>query len=473
MGPVSGATDVDIVQASVSVGPYVLTKSVSLAVTAGSTTADVTIPAGVSLASVTLDGLKVQDPADGTKQIALASNSDLSGLGMFLVVSIQDASGGWTPFATAPAMGTVGMLPRALKPVSLQSKLLRLPAFAGSKCRFQVATGSDPQSFTPQPIAIASTITAQTNVTPSNLQLTGPDNAVLWSFPGVMPDGTPMATVDFGAALKRALKQSLGVPPALKFTLSASSAASAGIASQRISGAFLRVVPGSPVVTLSGDPVAVAIPDPALDANAPSSASAGVRVKYAGIRILPAINDQVPAGGTAQGVIVGSSPVVRTLPPQCLGGLAVAKIGVIGRAPEACSLTVQLVDMSSGAPGGPVGKPGIVKLDASDNIATVWADMPASPAPAGPVAVSVSCSQGRFYWVKADQPLTRLAVVDPDPAGRPIKIGTATLTAVDQADQTIKPGAIPSAGFASTPPQLSSELFATVTFSNLTLRYAR
>jgi hypothetical protein len=80
---------------------------------------------------------------------------------------------------------------------------------------------------------------------------------------------------------------------------------------------------------------------------------------------------------------------------------------------------------------------------------------------------------GRFFWAGAERPLVRVAIHDPDPAGRPLLLGTTTLQAVQAQEQHLPGFVLPAAAFRKTAPLLRSDLFLTVDLSDLTLRYAR
>jgi len=97
--------------------------------------------------------------------------------------------------------------------------------------------------------------------------------------------------------------------------------------------------------------------------------------------------------------------------------------------------------------------------------------MPALPE--GATAISVTATKGRFLWAGDTVPLARFVVRDPNPGGRTISLSGGAIATVTQDKQTWKVANLPVSAFRSTIPALASSLFATVTLSGLTLRYAR
>jgi hypothetical protein len=140
--------------------------------------------------------------------------------------------------------------------------------------------------------------------------------------------------------------------------------------------------------------------------------------------------------------------------------MSIAKIGVIGRAPVDCELVVQLLDANTNAV---LLQPSAIALGASNKTALVWFDVP-QQAPFGvPLAIAARTNHGRFLWAANPDPLLRIAVYDDDAGNLPVLIGGS-----DARQKTLS-----GVQFASTPPRIESDLFATVDVSDLTLEYGR
>jgi hypothetical protein len=314
-------------------------------------------------------------------------------------------------------------------------------------------------------------VAATAVVLPRDLTLLEPDGTtVVWAFPGEFPSRSPAAVPDLRLAIRRQFLAAVkaGQPLSAVFRLTGQAGAKAYLSFQPPSGALLRTFPGSLSAVLAGDPVALPLDGPGLAEETPTQVSADVTVAYAGLRVADDISDEPPAPAAAvAGIVVANDPANRPFPPDAFKAHPLARVGLIGRAPEDCELSVRF----AGSSGVPIGKPGVVKVASSTVIATAWADMP--PMPEGATAISVTATKGRFLWAGGTVPLARFVVRDPDPGGRAIALAGGAIATVTQAKQTWKLANLPASAFRSTIPALSSSLFATVTLSSLTLRYAR
>jgi len=201
-----------------------------------------------------------------------------------------------------------------------------------------------------------------------------------------------------------------------------------------------------------------------------------VVIRYAGRRLHDAVRDGVPPAGATAGPVVTDAPVVRVLPSAALRDLPAASAAPIGRSPEGCELSVELVDLGAGSPGTPVAPPGVITVPASETLTTHPVELPDTGPLDRPLGIALRATSGRFLWaVGADgTPLLRLTVHDPDPGGRPLRIGSATLHAVDAPTLTLPRLALPPAALRGpAAPLLASDLFLTVELADLALRYAR
>ncbi len=466
---VPGATDVEITNATVSITPNVVEQNLGVLTVANSgDDRVVAVPAGKRIRSLTLNGVKTDADA------AVASSGDLGD--RRLAITVQ--SGGGSPPApqySVPPCGPHGMIPSTLTGASLNNKVLSLPDVAGSKIRLSLVDGDSPDKFKKHPWTLGET-TGVAAVLPHNLSLVEPDGStVVWNFPGEMPAGSPAGVADLRMSLKKLGAAALKAGQPLDFTykLKADTPARVGLRFPKPSAALLRTFPGVLENSLAGDPVVLALSGTALAAEQPSAVTAGLTVTYLGMRILDSVSDAFPAAaGNVGGVVVGEEWVLRVFPPKAFDTLAPARLGVIGRAPVDCELSIQLVEMQGATQGKPVAPPGVVHLPSSNDVATVWVDLDLDAPPVRPLACAVRATQGRFLWVAGDQPLVRVAVKDPDPGNRPLRVNGAPLLQVAQQSFQSAQTNLPPSAFTA-PPALSSDLFLKVDLSDLTLRYAR
>jgi hypothetical protein len=267
-------------------------------------------------------------------------------------------------------------------------------------------------------------------------------------------------SVDLRFFIEKALKAKAkaGQPLVTSFRLTGQG--KAGISVTRERGAVIRRISGILTTELAGEAVTLPIPvPPPLAPAVPSRVLADVTIAYHGIRL--EWRDDVPANeGGIEGVVVGESAVARRFPPQAFTALAVAKIGVIGRAPVDCELVVQLLDANSGAV---LMQPSAATLAASTKTGVVWFDVPVHEPFAVPLAVAARTNHGRFLWAANPDPLLRIAVYDDDAGNLPVLIGGS-----DARQKTLS-----GTQFASKPPSVVSDLFATVDVADLTLEYGR
>jgi hypothetical protein len=201
-------------------------------------------------------------------------------------------------------------------------------------------------------------------------------------------------------------------------------------------------------------------------------------VTYNGIRILENLSDQLP-GGAVGGLVVGPDAVLRDYPPQAFTHMQLARIGLIGRVPldvAECELAVQLVRLVGDRAGESIGPPQMLAIARQPTFGTHWLVAPSGvDLSGGNVGLSVRATRGRFLWA-ADQgrPLAKLAIYDPAPGGRPLRLNGAATYAVSSPDQQHLPQhAFDPHVFRTRPPVFDSSLFLTVDVSDLTLRYAR
>lgn len=470
---VAKATAAEVSSASVQIAPVLVSEPMNeLSFSAAGSEWEFTVAQGRRIRSLTLKGLKWVKSS--SEEPALRSRADLESRGLRLVVSIRDPAGNWTPVHAVPEIPKRKMLPASLTGATFSNEVLTLPDLPASKVRLAVVTGGRPDEFDVQTTKLDH-VTGVAAVPPKGLELVDPAGTPVWAFPGELPPGAPAATVDLRFALEDALGKRLAddLAPDVTFRLRGA-AGQANVSFAAAHGTLARSWPTVLRTELTGDPEPLGLGEPPLASETPASAVADVTVRYLGVRLLDRVADPEPSPPPAiEGRVVGDAPVVRALPPASLLGFAVARVGVVGRSPDGCELSVQLVAMDTGAVGAPLGPPGVVPLDASAEVVTVWAPLPESGEIERSVGVSVRAGKGRFLWAAAPEPLVRIAVYDAAPGGRPLRLAGTPILAVEDNETHLPAHSLPAGAFRSAAPVLSSELFLSVDLSDLTLRYAR
>ena len=468
--PAAGATRAEVTEATVTLVPDVV-EELHTDVPSRKDGAGwiVDVPANRRLRALTLKGFRQANGADLTAALPA---------GMRVALACPPVTGGGfdAPRFAAPALARKGAVPAQLTGATYANGVLRLsPAVEAARVRISLVTGDNPLEFAEQDTAL-DTVHAATEAPARNARVNGPDGSAVWQTPVFDPDG-PAATVDLRKAIETALNARLAAKaaPEADVTVTADAPAQAVVGVSGPRGAVVRVEAGVVRTVLEGDPVALPLSGP-LDAEAPARVTGDLTIRYAGIRLLEGVSDDVPGPGAAlAGTIVGAGGAIRTLPPQALDGLRPARVGVYGRAPEDCELAVEVVRQVGPAGAEALAPPGVLSLAGGAAFRTHWAALPAGTQLSGAVAVRVRATRGRFFWVAgaAAHGLVRIAIFDPSPGGRPLSLGGAVLAAVDESASTAKAFAFPAAAFQTTAPALASSLFLVVECADLTLRYAR
>ena len=468
--PASGAQTADVTAGTLTVMPATPTVALgALSATSvdGGKARQITVPGGRRLRSLTLDGLRLPGGGD------LVSESDLAG--MRLVVSIE-IGGRWTPFCSAPPSSARGLLPEQLTGARFSGRVLTLPDPQVPRLRLTLVSHDVPEEFEPQVFELGA-VHGTAAVPTAELELVAPDGGVAWAFGAQLPAGAAQ-TVDLRAPAGLGLDAALaaGAPPDVAFRLRGAANMTAIVLVAPVRGALVRTWPGVLTAELAGEALPLELGDPPLAAETPASAVADVVIRYAGRRLHEAVRDAVPAGGGAGGPVVGEAAVVRELPPAALRDVPAAAVAPIGRAPEGCELSVEVVDIGAGPPGTPVAAPGILQLEPGTELAAHWVELPMTAPLDRPLAVALRATSGRFLWAAAGdgRPLLRLAVLDPDPGGRPLRIAGTSLRAVTEPELRLPALALPAAAFRGpAAPVLDSDLFLSLDLADLAIRYAR
>jgi hypothetical protein len=466
-----GATDVDVSSATVTIGPAVLTETLgSLPLSTNGNQRIVTVPAGKRLRSLTLSGFKTDDDAEAVAE------ADLAARGRRLAVIVDSGGEVPAPQHAVPAIGRRNLMPPLLTGASLSNRVLSLPDVAGARVRLTLVSGDAPEEFTSHVMTLTG-VSGVAAVLPRDLELLEPDGStVVWAFPGEMPPGTAAQTVDLRLSVRKLAASALKArqPLDFTFTLKSSNTARIGFAASAAHGSLLRVFPGVVRAIVAGDPLPLPIDAAPPLGAAPAGATADLTVTYDGLRLSRDLSDDLPSAATAvSGPIVRDDGATRVFPPAAFDRIAPARIGVVGRAPESCELSLQLVERVGDATGRTIVPPAVIRVEPSPEIATHWFELPEMAPPARPTAVMVRATSGRFFWAAGEQPLIRVAVRDPDPDPMPLLFGGAVVATVDAAGVHQPGRTLPPGSFAGAPPVVSSDLFVTVDVSDLTLRYAR
>ena len=395
--------------------------------------------------------------------------------GQRLTLSLPGLRGGWeAPLFASEGVSNGAMAPQSPEGAPLANGLFTLPRpVSASKLRLSVVTGDKITNFEPVPFTL-SKVNLNTTTTPRNIRVLGPDSAAVWQAPE-LPAGSPQVVVDLKTSLEIALKRRIDAKeaPEATVTVVGDAPSRALVSTLRVRGSVLRIVEGISSVTLDGMPRPISS-GAALSAERPSSVVGDLTVRYEGLRILETVSDEVPAAfSAAAGLIVGTAPAVRALPPEALNQVMPTRIGIPGRVPEDSEISIEFVRMVGSTAGAALGPPAVLALAASKRIDMHWAEVPAGLTLDGPVGIRVRANHGRFFWVASgNHPLVRIAIHDPDPGGRPLTIGPEVLSILKSVEERAK-HAFPPEAFVNTFPRLSSDLFLTVETSDLTLRYAR
>jgi len=482
--PALGATRAEVDRASISLAPAVLAEPMQVAAVALSGDEHtLSIPAGKRLKAIRLDGLETTDSAGIA--LPLTSHANLSG-DRRLTISPYNAGQVGPPLFAIPAVRADGQLPASLRGASFDGSVVTLldPGLDARRVRVTIVSGGAPQDFSLQSMKLR-TASIATHVWPRDLTLTAPDGSTLWKMPGEWNPDSPGAEVDLRVPLKTAIEKWLndgrtGVID-LALSVKSSNACRASVKLSAVKGSLVRTFSGVTRVTLAGEPAPLVFADPLPLANeTPSTAHADVAIRYDGLRVLSfASDDPVAARAEVSGVVITDQQVFRPLHHDVGMELSGGKIGLIGRAAAGttCELSVQVHAQAAGQAPVAIADPSILTLEPDLTLRTRWVDVPELRSTRDPLTLSVRANRGTFYWAMREAPLVRLAVRDPDPGGREVRLGGRAWARVNTGTIPVAGQSLPGAAFVgaagASMPMLESELFLTVDLSDLTLRYAR
>jgi hypothetical protein len=468
--PATGAAKAEVTEASLTLTPAtVLETHTDVPSSKNGNGWVITIPTGKRLSALTLRGFK----KIGEDELVSSPSS-----GRIAVAFPPVQGGGFdSPRFSVPHVDSKGSVPASLTGATYLNRVLSLnPGIDATKVRISLVEGDNPLEFSEDDSDL-DTVDATTDTPAHNAKVTAPDGTAIWQTPLFDPAGPP-AVIDFRAPLEAALNRQLSAkqPASVTFALSADTPAQAFVSLAAPTGALVRIETGVIRTTVEGDPVALTLSGPLADEQ-PGSVTGDFSIRYSGVRILETVSDPLPPSDqTLSGVIITPDRgAARSLPPQAFDNWQPARVGVYGRAPEDCELSIEFVRMVGNAPAEALAPPAVVTLKAGGAFSTVWAQVPKEAKISGPSGIQVRANRGRFFWVTADngRGLARIAVYDDDLGGRTLLLGGVQVAAVTQPSSHQPAFAFPPQAFQSTASVFSSDLFLVIDCADLTLRYPR
>ena len=480
---VSGATSVEIHTASIRAGSASIEEVEPFTIVENDQHIDVKVGAGKAIRTLKLNGLEGINPLDvpaGFK--SLHNSNDVSTLNLKVLISATDPNGAFTPFFSIPAVPARGVFPPSYIGASYNHDSVTFHSpLAAETIRIQLVRYDFPEESGGQPLKISSV--SGTYITlPTDMKISLDDGRTLFEFPGNLPLESPDVTVPLIQPLIDQFQQKLDADEELESTLTVEAKASDGsqnaMAQVEIvnpQGYLVRTESGVHTTTLAGEDTALNIPiDLSLADEAPDQVTADVSMVYDGIKLLPDLSSAVPSqNGNISGQVVTTARKIKSLPPAALGDQRLARIGVIGRAPEDCELVLELIDMTGGVPGAQVLDPVALNLQREHHLSIHWFGIPDQDSISVPLGIGLRANVGRFFWVGKSDPLIRVAVYDDDPGTEAIDLAGHPVISGDHLPFTAGSFSLPASQFTGALPVLQSNLFLTVDIADLTLRYAR
>jgi hypothetical protein len=472
----SGAGAVEVTGGSLTVGaPAQAHRTIgSLSISRSGKHSIINFGQSVRLVALTLDGFTYR-PQDATEDQDFSPSSSAR-----LVIAVPNPQTEWMPMYAIPDVSRAST-PKLYAGATMSGKTVHFPADVQtvSKVRISVIDNFAEEDEDVLSSTIAGA-TAQVKNLPEDLTVTNAaDGATIFAQDGLYLDNAPNVTLDMVSHAQGTLDKQLraGEPLSFGWHVETKTGTAFHYAFQPVQGALLRTFTGVTRTELGGESQAIPLDLAAgqLDGETPAAVSADLTVTYAGLRVLPLVNDAVPtAAGDVRGQIVGEEPVARTVLDGEIATYPIARIGLIGRAPEACELSVWLAtQVVNGQAGAPLTDPGVVQLGPGSAMRVIWVELPQAITHAGPLSVQVRANSGRLLWVAGSQPALKIAVLDPEPNGRPVSLQDRLLLNMATSRIHLPRTNLAPELFAGTPPRLASELFVTVEFTDLTLRYKR
>lgn len=400
-----------------------------------------------------------------------------------LVIAIPNAQTGWLPIYAVPHIGRAST-PRLYAGATMSGATVQLPHDMQpiDKVRVSVVENFAGEGERVLTSAISSASARVKNL-PDNLTVTNQiDATTIFTQDGLYLDDTPHTPLKLISHGQAAFEKQLAAHEPLRFQwrAAAKTGTAFSYAWQPLRGVLRRTFAGVTRAEVHGEAqtLPLDLTGGPLDAEQPSMVTADLTVTYAGLRLLARLNEDLPpTAGNIRGRIVGTEPVSRGLLDEEIARYPVARIGLIGRAPVACELSVWLAPAQlpgrAAQSSSPLTDPGVIQLAASPDLRVIWVDLPQVITHAGPLTVQVRANSGRFFWVADPEPRLKLAVRDPEPNRRPVLMQGRPLVEMTAPRIHYPRVALAADLFTNRPPVLTSELFVTVELADVTLHYAR
>ena len=480
---VSGATAVEIQAASIRAGAASVETLEPFTIVSDAQRIDVKVGAGKAIRTLKLDGFEGVNPLDAAAGFkALHNSNEVNNLNLKVLISVTDPNGAFTPFFAIPAVSARGVFPQSYSGASFSNDTVTFNApLPAETIRIQLVRQNFPDEAAGQQLKV-SAFSGTYLTLPTDMKITLDDSSTLFEFPGDLPLQPPDVTVPLVPQLINQFQQKLDAHEEIAATLTLKAKTSDGsqnamaqVAITDPQGYLVRTEPGVYTTTLVGNDVALDIPTALpLAAETPDNVTADLMIVYDGIKILPPLSAAVPQqNGDISGQVVTTTRKLKCLPPAALSDQRIARIGVIGRAPEDCELVMDLIDMTGGVPGAPLLDPVVINLQREHRVGIHWFSFPDQEPFPMPIGIGLRANVGRFFWVNDTDPLVRVAVYDNDPGTEAVYLGGQTIISGDGLPFSAGSFALPAMIFVCEMPVLQSNLFLTVDVADLTLRYAR
>lgn len=427
----------------------------------------------VHLSSLSLQGF-TYIPSGESEAISFTASSS-----SYLVVAIPNDQTTWLPIYSIPHISKEST-PRQYAGASFSGNSVSFPRDMQptKKVRLSVIKNFSKDNEEVLSSTISS-VSARTKNLPIDLNLKNDtDNTILFEHKGIFLNDMPEVVFDLVNPAQTAFDKQLAQQKSFSFqyTLQAKNNTAFQYASTTVKGALLRTFKGVSSAVLKGEAAELSIDlsRAELDTEQPAKATADLTLTYEKLRILDRLNDDVPlTRGDVNGLIVSDEGVCRVLLDAEIANYPIDRIGIIGRAPEACELSLSLLPKQGETMGAPLTAPGVVQLDASTEIQVIWISLPQAITHEGALVVNLRANSGRFFWVTNPDPGIKVVVQDPKPNGGEILINDRILKKLDVERIHLPQVSIQADLFADKAPVLSSLLFVSIELSDLTLRYSR
>jgi hypothetical protein len=466
--PVEGANEIDVVQAEVrlrGVADLVDLDKLDAARSHGYLV--VNVGGGRRVRSLTLSGLKM---IRNGVETAVTGPASLGNHSRLVVLTDSTLSGQLIARYAYPALTGGGFVDDRLPALKFENGVISLPDVVTQQVGIAIVDSAerDPERFQPRSISVTS-ISGVVVESASNVTLYE-GTRVVWSAPELLPN--EVAVVDLRVPITGTFRTALarGEPLATTLTLSGDRGV-CQIAGPIAQGALVRTFSGVVRVELAGEPTP--LPLGVLPVERPTTVQADVSYRFGAIRLLAgATGSPPPADRPLEGIVIGNEPYVHEMPEGAIAGYPLARVGLYGRAPELCELSITPVDLSTGTPR-PLGPPGVGKVQPSNRAGFVWVEMPGTTA-TDTAGLLVRANRGTFLWGIDGGPIVRVAVHDDVAADRTVQIDGVPICKITSTEKQVAVRAdFPSTSFANVPPRLDSDLFVTFDIADLTMEYAR